>query len=116
MGVGTSVAAEFVTGSITSRSPGESTVDYGDGIILAGNDVAPATSPAVLDAVRGYNPWLHQLDFDHHGYLRVSASAKSLEVQMRRMSTIKRRDTTMLPQTGYRWVLSPDDTSLPGSV
>jgi alkaline phosphatase D len=116
MGAGASVATEFVTGSITSSCPGEGHVDYGNGLVLDGNDAAPATPQAILDGVRGLNPWIRRLDLDHHGYLRIAASRSSLEVTMRRMATIKRRDRRTLPSRGYEWVLSPHDTARPSPV
>jgi alkaline phosphatase D len=116
MGAGTSVATEFVTGSITSRCPGEGFRDYGDGLVLNGDDAAPATPQRILDGVRALNPWIKQLDLDHHGYLRIAASTKSLEATMCRVATIKRRDRTVLPTRGYEWVLRPTDTSLPSPV
>jgi alkaline phosphatase D len=116
MGSGPSVAIEFVTGSITSRGFGESTTDFGAGVVLAGNDAAPATPAPVLEAFKGFNPWLHQLDLDHHGYLRIGASRKSLDVTMRRVATIKRRDSALLPIEGYRWIIPAGATSLPGPV
>jgi alkaline phosphatase D len=116
MGSGPSVAIEFVTGSITSRGFGEEATDFGGGVVLEGNDAAPATPATVLDAFRGFNPWLHQLDLDHHGYVRIGASPSSLDVTMRRVATIKRRDPTLLPSDGFRWIVPAGATSLPGTV
>ena len=116
MGAGQTVAPEFVTGSITSRCPGEGHVDYGGGLVLNGNDAAPATPQAILDGFRALNPWVRQLDLDHHGYLRIAASTTSLEVTMRRLATIKQRNRSTLPATGYEWILRPTDTSLPSPV
>ena len=65
---GESVALEFVGGSITSQSFGETDLPIGGGQVLKGNDANPNTPPAIIDALRGVNPWVDQADFDHHGY------------------------------------------------
>jgi alkaline phosphatase D len=113
MGLGPPVAPEFVTGSITSQGYGEQVVDFGEGVVLQGNDAAPATPQAVLDAVKGFNPWFAQLDLDHHGYLAITVTRDAFDVHMRRLATIKRRgDTTLLPGSGYRWSVAPGERSL----
>src|SRR5918999_1443261 len=43
-------------------------------VVIAGNDANPSTNPAIIDALRGFNPWVDQADFDHHGYATVEAS------------------------------------------
>ena len=65
---GESVALEFVGGSITSQSFGETDLPIGGGQVLKGNDANPNTAPAIIDALRAVNPWVDQADFDHHGY------------------------------------------------
>src|SRR3954452_15632358 len=88
---GQTVALEFVGGSITSQGLGETDLDLGGGNVLKGNDRRPATPPAVIDALRGLNPWVDQADFDHHGYGLVTATQTSFDVTLKRVPTIKRR-------------------------
>ena len=74
LGNGESVAVEFVGGSITSQNFGETNVDAGGGVVIPGNDANPNTSPSIINALRAFNPWIDQADFDHHGYALVEAS------------------------------------------
>ena len=71
---GENVALEFVGGSITSTNFGEQDLDAG-GTVIKGNDANPNTPPAIIDALRGINPWIDQTDLDHHGYGLVEADA-----------------------------------------
>ncbi|HEY2602429.1 MAG TPA: alkaline phosphatase D family protein [Thermoleophilaceae bacterium] len=100
-GTGDPAGLEFVGGSITSAGLGESTIDLGGGQTLPGNDQNPNTSPAVINALRGFNPWVDQADFDHHGYGVVKASKTSLDVRLRRMKTIKQHSKEKLPDFHY---------------
>ena len=90
---GESVALEFVGGSITSQSLGETDLPLGGGQVLKGNDANPNTPPAIIDALRGVNPWVDQADFDHHGYGLVEATDKTFDVTLKRMQTIKKQST-----------------------
>lgn len=90
---GKTVATEFVTGSVTSGNPGEGYIDLGPGARFAGDDANPGTPPAAAAAYRSHNPWVADIDFDHHGYAIVEASRRRLEVRFRRLATIKRRGT-----------------------
>ncbi len=114
LGAGPSVALEFVGGSITSQSFGETDFPIGGGQVLTGNDRNPETAPAVLDALRGVNPWVDQADLDHHGYGVVRASQDELDVSFKRVATIKRRSRATLPEDGYRWRVRRGQTSIKG--
>jgi len=100
-GTGDPAGIEFVGGSITSAGLGESNIDLGGGAVLPGNDQNPNTPPAIINTLRGFNPWVDQADFDHHGYGVVKASRSSLDVRLRRMKTIKQRTKSKLPDFHY---------------
>jgi alkaline phosphatase D len=112
VGDGRNVALEFVGGSITSTNFGESSIDAGGGIIIQGNDRNPRTDPALIDTLRGLNPWVDQADLDHHGYVRVSASRTALDVRMRRLRTIKQRSRRLLPDDGFDYRVARGQTSI----
>jgi alkaline phosphatase D len=95
------VALEFVGGSITSQSLGETDIDLGGGATLPGNDANPNTPPSIINALRGFNPWVDWADFDHHGYAVVEASATQLKATMRRVDTIKKPSRTRLADVSY---------------
>ena len=84
---------EFVGGSITSQSLGETNLDAGGGVTIPGNDADPNTPQALIDALRGINPWVDQADFDHHGYGLAKVSRKAFDVTLKRVSTIKDKTT-----------------------
>lgn len=113
-GAGETVALEFVGGSITSQSLGETTIDAGGGVKIEGNDANPQTPQGIIDVLRQENPWVDQADFDHHGFGRVTASPTSLDVEMVRMETIKRRTRATLPNTGWRYQVARGQTSIKG--
>jgi alkaline phosphatase D len=100
-GTGDPVGLEFVGGSVTSAGLGESSIDLGGGQSLPGNDQNPNTSPAIINTLRAFNPWVDQADFDHHGYGVVKASKSSLDVRLRRLQTIKRHSLARLPDFHY---------------
>jgi alkaline phosphatase D len=112
MGAGPSVATEFVGGSITSPGLGEIDLDAGGGTVIKGNDAAPATSPALIEALRGINPWVQSADFDHHGYGLVNATQDAFDVRFVRMDTIKRRTTATQPVDPFHWTLQRGQTSI----
>jgi alkaline phosphatase D len=114
MGDGESVAVEFVGGSITSTNFGEMDIDAGGGVIVPGNDADPRTDPAIIDALRGFNPWVDQADFDHHGYGLVEASRNGFECTLKRVETIKRRSRAQLTTRGFRYRLEPGQKSIKG--
>jgi alkaline phosphatase D len=95
------VALEFVGGSITSQTLGETDVDLGGGQILKGNDAKPSTPPGIINALRGFNPWIDWADFDHHGYGLVEASSKELKATMRRVDTIKQPSRKRLDNVSW---------------
>jgi alkaline phosphatase D len=114
MGEGKTVALEFVGGSVTSAGLGESDLPLGGGTVLQGNDLAPATPPAIIEALRGINPWVQSADFDHHGYGLVEATADHFDVRFVRMQTIKQRTTSTLPVDPFRWTVKRGQKSISG--
>jgi alkaline phosphatase D len=114
MGAGESVAVEFVGGSVTSTNFGEMDIDAGGGVIIPGNDRSPSTDPAIINALRGLNPWIDQADFDHHGYAVVEATRNGLECTLKRIETIKRRSRARLTTNGFRYRLERGQKSIKG--
>jgi alkaline phosphatase D len=112
MGAGPSVALEFVGGSITSPGLGETDLDAGGGTVIKGNDANPSTAPALIEALRGINPWVQGADFDHHGYGLVEATADSFDVRFVRMQTIKRKTTATEPVDPFHWTVQRGQTSI----
>jgi alkaline phosphatase D len=100
-GTGDPVGLEFVGGSITSAGLGEIDIDLGGGNKLPGHDQNPNTPQAIIDLLKGFNPWVDAADFDHHGYGLVKASKSSLDVRFRRMKTIKQHSKSKLPDMHY---------------
>jgi alkaline phosphatase D len=109
LGAGESVAVEFVGGSITSRGIGE-----GEAGLLPGNDRNPNTSPALINLLRGLNPWTDQADLDHHGYARVTATQQRFDCEFVRMQTVKRRSRARLTSNGFRYSLARGQRSIKG--
>ncbi len=114
MGNGESVALEFVGGSITSQSLGETDIDAGSGVTIKGNDADPNTPASIIDALRGVNPSVDQADFDHHGFGRIKADANGLRCEMVRLETIKRRSLKTLPSATYTYDVRRGQTSIKG--
>jgi alkaline phosphatase D len=98
---GESVATEIIGGSVTSLALGEGDIPIGGGVVLRGNDAKPNTPQGVIDALLGINPWVDYADFDHHGYVVVEAGRRQLKATLRRISTIKKRSATRLPDVSY---------------
>jgi alkaline phosphatase D len=113
-GRGESVALEFVGGSITSVNLGELTIDAGNGVRLQGNDANPRTDPAIIDTLRGINPWADAADFDHHGYGVVEAGRDRLTSSFVRVETIKRRSRRRLPASGFTYEVARGQRSIKG--
>jgi alkaline phosphatase D len=111
---GQTLATELVGGSITSQSLGETKLDAGGGVIIPGNDANPATSPALIDSLRGINPQVDNADFDHHGFGSVTATASGLTCEMVRMQTIKKRTTAKLPSAEWTYRVAPGAPSIKG--
>ena len=113
-GAGDSVALEFVGGSVTSLSLGEIDLNAGGGVVIPGNDANPSTAPALVDALRGINPWVDQADFDHHGYGLAKVSRQEFDVTLKRVSTIKRKTTQTLSTEGFRYRVERGQRSIKG--
>jgi alkaline phosphatase D len=111
---GDTVATELVGGSITSQSLGETNLDAGEGNVIKGNDANPATAPALIDALRGFNPQVDNADFDHHGFGSVTASASGFSCEMVRMDTIKKKSTKKLPSADWTYRIAPGSPSIKG--
>jgi alkaline phosphatase D len=111
---GETVATELVGGSITSQSLGETDLDAGGGTKIKGNDANPATSPALIDALRSINPQVDNADFDHHGFGAVTATPNGLTCEMVRMQTIKKRSTKRLPAAEWTYRVAPGSPSIKG--
>jgi alkaline phosphatase D len=109
-----SVAVEFVGGSMTSQSLGETDLDAGGGVTVPGNDAAPATPPAIIATLRSVNPWVDQADFDHHGFGKVKADATGFTCELVRMQTIKKRSTATLPSADFTYTLKRGQKSIDG--
>jgi alkaline phosphatase D len=114
MGNGDSVAVEFVGGSITSQNFGETNINAGNGIVIPGNDANPHTSPAIIDSLRAFNPWIDQADFDHHGYALVTATRNSFDCTLKRVATIKQRSRQTLSARGFHYRLARGQKSIKG--
>jgi alkaline phosphatase D len=106
------VALEFVGGSVTSAGLGESDLDIGGGVVIPGNDQNPNTPPAVIDALKGFNPWVKAADFDHHGYGLVTATKTGFDCTLKRLQTIKKKSRATLPSDGFHWSVARGQTSI----
>ncbi|MET0768908.1 MAG: alkaline phosphatase D family protein [Solirubrobacteraceae bacterium] len=113
-GAGDTVATEFVGGSITSQSLGETNLDAGGGVTIPGNDADPNTPQALIDALRSINPWVDQADFDHHGYGLAKVSRKAFDVTLKRVSTIKQKTTATETADGFRYRVERGQKSIKG--
>jgi alkaline phosphatase D len=116
MGDGDTVAIEFVAGSMTSNGFGEVDLPAGNGVVIKGNDQNPNTPPAIIDALKGINPWVDSTDFDHHGYGRVVATKNSFDCEMVRLQTVKKRSTAKLPSTGFHYRVARGQQSIKGAA
>ena len=114
MGKGKSVAVEFVGGSISSIGLGEIDLPAGNGVVIPGNDQNPKTDPALINTLRGINPWVDTADFDHHGYGVIEARRNSLESRFVRMKTIKQRSRARETQKGFVYRLDRGQKSIKG--
>jgi alkaline phosphatase D len=114
MGSGDTVALEFAGGSITSLSLGETDLNAGGGVILPGNDADPNTPQAIIDTLRGVNPWVDQADFDHHGYGLAKVTRNAFDVRLKRVSTIKDKTTATETTEGFRYRVERGQTSIKG--
>lgn len=108
------VALEFVGGSVTSQGLGEITFDVGGGVKLQGNDANPRTDPALIEALRGINPWVDSADFDHHGYGLIEMREDGLTSKFVRLDTIKKRSLKTMPEKGFTYQVQRGQTSIKG--
>jgi alkaline phosphatase D len=67
MGKGETVALEFVGGSISSQSLGETDLDASSGVTIEGNDSSPNTPTAIID---------------HHGFGQITVDTQGLRCEM----------------------------------
>src|SRR4051794_18740513 len=111
---GESVALEFVGGSITSQGLGETDLDIGGGNKLPGNDQNPNTPPGIINTLRGFNPWVDNADFDHHGYGVMELSSKGLKCDMRRLQTIKKKSTALVAGNDFSYKVARGQKSVKG--
>jgi alkaline phosphatase D len=116
MGDGDTVAVEFVGGSVTSAGLGEIDLPAGNGVVVKGNDQNPKTDPALIEALKGINPWIDTADTDHHGYGKVVATKDSFDCQMVRLQTIKKRSTAKLAPTGMHYRVARGQQSIKGTA
>ena len=65
---GDTVAIEFVGGSITSQCSARRTSTPAAASSSRATTPTRNTDPALIDALRGINPWVDNADFDHHGF------------------------------------------------
>jgi alkaline phosphatase D len=116
MGAGDTVAIEFVGGSITSQGLGETDLVAGNGVVIKGNDQNPHTDPGLIEALKGINPWIDTADTDHHGYGKIVATKDSLDCEMVRVQTIKKKSTAKLPSAGMRYHVARGQQSIKGTA
>ncbi len=114
LGTGKNAALEFVGGSISMTSLGETDLDAGSGTIIKGNDKKPNTPSSLIDALRDINPWVDVADFDHHGYGRIEARKDGLTCTLVRMPTIKSRTRKPLSADGWTYEVKRGQTSIKG--
>jgi alkaline phosphatase D len=102
------VATEFVGGSISSWAPGEGA----GGVIPGADPYNPNTPEAIIDALRGTNPWAVDADFDHHGYGLVEATQDHFSCKLRRVDTVKTPSRTALPDKRFSYRITRGHPSL----
>ncbi len=96
---GTTVATEFVGGSVTSasdpevnaivRKPGYGTPD------------APAQPAGENAAQLAANPWMKELDYLSHGYVVCEASSSTFKATFKKLETIRAKTTKLKSQKTY---------------
>jgi alkaline phosphatase D len=96
---GTTVATEFVGGSISSATEPE--VNAIVGSPGWGTPDAPAMPSEELARRRGANPWYSELDYLHHGYVVCEASRNAFKATFRKLRTVRRRSTAMASSKTY---------------
>jgi alkaline phosphatase D len=99
MADGTTVATEFVGGSVTSATEPEiSAIVKRAGW---GTPDAPAMPADELTRRLAANPWYKELDYLHHGYAVCEASPTSFKTTFKKLRTVRRRDTGLASTTTY---------------
>ncbi len=97
---GTTVATEFVGGSVTSASdPEVNAIIKKAGYGTPDDPAQPASEIATQRAV---NPWFRELDYLHHGYVVCRATTRELKVTMKKLETIRRRTTRLHSTRTFR--------------
>ena len=81
---------------------------------IKGNDANPKTDPGIINALRGFNPWVDQADFDHHGFGKVTVSQTEFDVDMVRVQTIKKKSTALVGGQDYRYKVQRGQSSIKG--
>lgn len=94
---GTTVATEFVGGSISSITFAQ--LDTASQSLK--NTQATTVPKLIYDYLRGLNPWVKEADLGSYGYAVVEASPEKLDVTFRRIQTIKKRSTAMKSDIAY---------------
>ena len=90
---GTTVAKEFVGGSVSSATePEVNAIVRNAGW---GTPDAPAMPAEELARRRAANPWYDELDYLHHGYVVCEASRNKFKARFRKLQTVRRRSTAM---------------------
>jgi alkaline phosphatase D len=113
MGDGESVAVEFVGGSVTSTNFGEMDIDAGGGVIIPGNDAAPATDPGIIQRAAQHQP------VGRSGRLRPSRlrAGRGLAQRVRVHAEAARDDQAPLTRAahdGFRYRLERGQKSIKG--
>jgi len=106
------VATEFVGGSISSQGLGDGGIGgplgwSRDKILEACRALQPKTDPTTIALLAGANRWLANVDFDHHGYGRATASPSSFKCDLVRVSTIKSKTETNGNRVGALPLIEP---------
>jgi alkaline phosphatase D len=96
---GTTVATEFVGGSVSS--PTEPEVNAIVRNAGWGTPEAPAMPAEEIARRRAANPWYSELDYLHHGYVVCEASRSSFKATFRKLRTVRRRSTALASSKTY---------------
>ena len=102
------------TGKVTAPAPTGNTGKVSNATTLGMPAIDRKPDPALLNTLRGLNPWVDQADLDHHGYGVIEATTKGLSSRFVRMQTIKARTRATLPRTGYEYQLDRGQKSIKG--
>ena len=117
MGEGENVALEFVGGSITSQALGEIDITTRAApVTLQGNDANSQTDPAIIETLRGINPWVDAAGLRPPRLRQGHGDAQDgFDCELVRVETIKRRTRPpRCPPKGFRWRVARGQTSIKG--